>query len=224
MKPLNENGFVYYTENDIYYREYLINTISTQLRYELENINQAFNMIRCETSLLINKNFVDNEYFDEKDYIYSFGDMCLRPETTKGSYEFAKTIMNPHNAISFKPPICVWQVGKSFRNEQDKTYKNMRLKEFYQLEFQIFYSKNTKSDYPEMLYDKVKNILQKELKKELILEESDRLPKYSTKTIDVVSKDNNMELCSMSSRIDFDEDIKVFEVAIGIDRMLYNKE
>jgi glycyl-tRNA synthetase (class II) len=56
-------------------------------------------------------------------------------------------------------PIVVWQHGKSFRNEQDKTASNMRLKEFYQLEFQIIFSNTTQNDYHLLVVDIVKKIL-----------------------------------------------------------------
>jgi glycyl-tRNA synthetase (class II) len=64
-----------------------------------------------------------------------------------GSYEYAKVLLNPHNKPKYQMPLVVRQHGKSFRREQDKTLENMRLKEFYQLEFQIIYSMSTDFDY-----------------------------------------------------------------------------
>lgn len=64
---------------------------------------------------------------------------------------------------------------------------------------------------------------------------SDRLPDYSIKTIDVEvwNGDKWMEICSCSLRKDFpakpkvrgkEQDCLVLEIAIGIDRLIYNTE
>jgi len=226
MKDQNYNGFQGFFEDSIIYREYLIKSIHQKLKVRLEQINRAFSMMRCETPCLMNSAYIDSEYFKDNNYIFSIHDqpLSLRPETTIGIYKMAKLLMNPHNQISYKPPLCLWQAGKSFRNEQDKTFKHMRLKEFYQLEFELFYTKDTKADYPELLYPIVLDILEKELQSPLKFEKSERLPKYSTKTMDIVLEHNNMELCSMSNRTDFDDDnLKVFEISIGLDRLIYNR-
>lgn len=226
MKDTEYNGLIGYFEEEIFYREHLIKFISQKLKLKLEQINRAFVMMRCETPCLVNSAYIDSEYFKNSGYIFNVDNepLALRPETTAGIYKMAKYIMNPHHYISYKPPFCLWQVGKSFRNEQDKTYKHIRLKEFYQLEFEIFYTKDTKADYPKLLYPVVKDILENELYTVMKLEESDRLPRYSTKTMDIIVDDNNnMELCSMSSRTDFDDDLKVFEISIGLDRIIYIK-
>ena len=71
--------------------------------------------------------------------------LALRPETTPGSYAYAQHLLNTHSG--YKPPLCVWQAGKSFRREQDQVTKNMRLKEFWQQEFQCIYSSDTLNDW-----------------------------------------------------------------------------
>ena len=155
-------------------------------------------------------------------------ELTLRPETTMGSYEYARHILNTHNDVKQKLPVVVWQHGKSFRNEQDKVSKNMRLKEFYQLQYQIIYSANTSNDYHTLVVDIVKNILSIHFDVRTIL--SDRLPDYSEKTTDIEMVDCGMEICSISQRKDFytynpqglKEYHKVVEVAIGTDRLLYN--
>lgn len=55
------------------------------------------------------------------------------------------------------------------------------------------------------------------------MESSDRLPNYSEETIDIICKKSNMEICSMSKRIDL-KGYKVIEIAIGTDRCIYNFE
>jgi len=97
----------------------------------------------------------------------------------------------------------------------------MRLKEFYQLEFQIIYGLTTANDYSEKLFPMVRELLEKVVAKPCRIEPSDRLPSYSSQTMDIVVEDNDMEICSMSVRNDL-PGYKVLEVAIGTDRLIYN--
>lgn len=118
--------------------------------------------------------------------------------------------------------MVVYQHNKSFRKEQDKTFSNVRLKEFYQLEYQIFFSSDTKNDY----YPQILNCCLEFVKryiKDARLEKSDRLPSYSDETIDIIMNENDMEVFSISRRKDFKDNIKVIEVSTGPDRLVYNK-
>ena len=146
--------------------------------------------------------------------------LVLRPETTMGSYIYAKHLLNQHNERKVKPPLVVYQHGKSFRREQDQVQKNMRLKEFYQLEFQIIYSTTTKNDYSLTLIPAVKEAIASMIGP-CRIEDSDRLPDYAEWTKDIICEKTNMEVCSISKRKDFDGMI-VLEVAIGTDRCVFN--
>jgi glycyl-tRNA synthetase len=137
-----------------------------------------------------------------------------------GSFKYAEKLLSSYNEIKFKPPIIVWQHGKSFRKEQDQPTKFMRLKEFYQLEFQVIFSMNTSNDYSVNLYPDVLKIISSMIG-DCRIEESDRLPDYSEQTIDIVCVKSEMEVCSMSKRKDF-QGYKVIEIAIGTDRCIYN--
>jgi glycyl-tRNA synthetase len=101
---------------------------------------------------LINKSYTAED-------IYVLGDLALRPETTMGSFEYAKWLLNTHNEIKQRAPIIVFQHGKSFRREQDQSTKFMRLKEFYQLEYQIIFSPTTAADYSVSLYPNVLKVI-----------------------------------------------------------------
>ena len=171
------------------------------------------------------------EEFDEANRL------VLRPETTPSSYAYMEYPMN-HTAI--KPPMIVWQAGKSFRREQDQVTKNMRLKEFYQQEFQCFYTIDTLNDYQAAIMPKLEKMFSKELGLPARVVESDRLPAYSKLTLDVEvdNGDKWMEICSVSVRTDFtkrisfphkklgriEKDMLVLEIAIGLDRCIYNRE
>jgi glycyl-tRNA synthetase len=115
----------------------------------------------------------------------------------------------------------------------------MRLKEFYQQEFQCIYTADTLNDYHAAILEPVRKMLGEVIGLPTRIVESDRLPSYSLKTMDVEvdNGDKWMEVCSISKRTDFPEkakfqtkkglvekDLLVLEVAIGLDRVVYNFE
>lgn len=214
----NKNGLMFYNQEEIKLRRMFEDYFASSILLSLKKQNSAFSMMMVEAPLLtpielINKGYSDND-------IWSFGDVALRPETTMGSFEYAKYILSTYNEIKQKLPVIIYQHGKSFRREQDQSTKFMRLKEFYQLEFQIIFSENTANDYSVKLYPDVLKTISNMIGN-CRLEESDRLPDYSQETIDIVCDKNDMEVCSMSKRKDF-IGYKVIEIAIGTDRCIYN--
>ncbi len=215
---MNNNGLVTYTEQEIDYRDYLIKTISSQLRLELENINQAFNIVRCETSCLMSLFDLTRAYLDDERYTFSMQEeesLALRPETTKGTFSVAEEMLK-RGVI--KLPCCVWQKGKSFRKEQTSPTKHVKLKEFWQQEFQCVYGVGTKADYFSLMLSGIVDMFQFVLGTNVWMEDSDRIPGYSSRTVDIIGnlKGYSLELCSISQRHDFVYD--VVEVAIGLDR------
>ena len=191
------------------------------VRRSLLSMNQAFKLVQCEAPILTPSSEINPNY--SVDDFYMVDQLALRPETTMGSYAYARHILSGYHDPKFKPPICVWQHGKSFRREQDQPTKFMRLKEFYQLEFQILFAANTSNDYYPRLVEDVRKALA-ELLVNCKTEKSDRLPSYSDETTDVifVEPEQEMEICSISRRKDFDSKIKNIEVAIGTDRCVHN--
>jgi glycyl-tRNA synthetase len=212
------NGLMFWSEEEIKTREMVKEFFVRQLYSSLKEQNAGFNIVQVEAPLLTPREFVNKNYTNEDMWV--IGDTVLRPETTMGSYLYAKELLSGHNNVKYRAPIIVWQHGKSFRMEQDQPTKHMRLKEFYQLEFQIIFAPNTANDYSVKLYPDVLAMISKMLG-DCRLEKSDRLPDYSEETIDVVCNKTDMEVCSMSKRKDF-EGYKVIEVAIGTDRCVYN--
>lgn len=214
----NRNGLLFWTEEEIELRDYFEKQIKNSLYQNLLKQNSAFHIVKIEAPILTPKDLINPNYSAE-DY-YQVEDLVLRPETTMGSYEAAKILLSPHDGVKYKLPLIVYQHGKSFRKEQDQPTKFMRLKEFYQLEFQIIYSANTMNDYFEkLMFDLQCSLLN--MVGYCRIEKSDRLPSYSEMTMDFILDKSNMEICSMSKRKDF-EDKKVIEVAFGTDRLVYN--
>lgn len=210
---------MFWSEQEIELRDSFVRNIKLSLEYELKKVNRAFEFIRVEASQITPDEFI-NEWYTDEDVFRLWDWLTLRPETTMGSYEYAKILLNPHNKPKYQMPLVVRQHWKSFRREQDKTITNMRLKEFYQLEFQIIYSESTDQDYHSIVVNVVEDIITRMIW-DCYVVPSDRLPDYSLKTTDIQMDDNDMEVCSISLRKDYMW-ARVVEVAIGTDRLVYN--
>jgi glycyl-tRNA synthetase len=190
----------------------------------LSGKNKAWVFHQVEAPSLIPKELVSKEY--ATDDIYITQDFYLRPETTAASYAFADYIIDHQESM---PPLCIWQVAKSFRRENDQVYANVRLKEFYQQEFQCIVTVDTKMDYQE-LAEPLAGIVGKLLGLETRVVDSDRLPSYSQRTIDIEAKTPHkwLEICSISKRSDVpftwqDRELMNYEFAFGLDRCTFVK-
>ena len=214
------NGLVFWSEDEIAVRETCVTAIVRDLSRCLKTMNPAFEMVRVEAPLLTPKDLINPNYTFADMFSLGSTDLVLRPETTMGSYAAARALLNSHNERKYRMPIVVWQHGKSFRREQDQPTKHMRLKEFYQLEFQIIYAANTAMDYSTKVVPQMQTTLSK-LMGPCRVEPSDRLPDYAEWTKDIVRESNSMEVCSISMRKDYDG-AKVLEVAVGTDRCVFN--
>lgn len=218
-KVYKPNWLIVWSEQDLILREYFEKIIKSQLEFNLKKINRSFEFVKVEVSQITPDELI-NKWYTDDDVFRLWEWLTLRPETTMWSYEYAKKMLNPHNKPKYQMPLVVWQHGKSFRREQDKTLENMRLKEFYQLEFQIIYSTTTEYDYHTDVVEIIRWIINA-LVWDCYVIESDRLPDYSIKTMDIQMSDNDMEVSSISLRKDY-EWARVVEVAIWTDRLVFN--
>lgn len=226
------NGLIFWSEREINARKIVEAHLVQAVKDSLKKMNRAWEFIQVEAPILTPAEFVNKNYSAEDMFSTpGTGDqmfLIARPETTMGSYAYAKHLLNTHNETKVRMPLVVWQHGKSFRREQDQPTKFMRLKEFYQLEFQCIYGLTTAMDYTAPLIQDVQNALE-QLVGECRAIPSDRLPDYSEQTTDIEYVDKStesfsteptyMELCSISKRKDF-EGAKVLEVAVGTDRVV----
>lgn len=214
MKPIFEhNGLVAWDSEEVRTRRMVSAYFIRNICAELLSLNHGWRFAECETPVLMPQMAISAAY-NADDYYTVMDSLALRPETTYGSYEVARAML----AQKAKLPLCVYQVGQSFRREQDKSLSNMRLKSFYQLEFQCIYSVNTANDYQAAMMPKLQAIFKRLLGNCRVID-SDRLPAYSLKTIDIEHAD--MELASVSVRTDFSEQTRVLEIAIGLDRVVH---
>ncbi len=226
----NKNGFVCWSEKEVRLREIFRN-------YFVERIHDVLapscHMIMAETPTIVPHELVDVKYTNQEMFFVS-GDMVLRPELTPGLYHFMTRLFNDMTS-GVKPPICVWQAGEVFRKEQDLPTKYVKLKEFYQVEFQCAYI-NELSDYHNKLLQPVANMICDMVCLPTRIVRNDP-PKYSRSRIhvEVDIGDTMLKLASMNLRTDFptnfrytnskgkllEKKLVVAEVVIGLDRCLY---
>ncbi len=230
------NGLVFWNSKEIRFRRFLQEHFSKEIQDMLIKENKGWSFFDIEAPQLIPTSLINPNYTDQDIWIQKqmndLIELVLRPETTPSSYIYATEYILKHNITL--PPMVVEQTGKSFRREQDQVSKNMRLKEFYQQEFQCIFAADTLNDYQEKLLEPLRAMFEKILNRPARIVESDRLPSYSLRTMDVEidNGDKWMEICSISKRTDFPVKVKfgnkepkamlVLEIAIGLDRCVYN--
>lgn len=233
------NGLIFWSEREIRLRDQMKRNFACGMRDILLGTNPSWAMVEVEPPLLTPRSLLNPNYTNDDIWVQDSFDneieLALRPETTPGSYAYAQHLI--HHGMQ-KPPFCVWTAGKSFRREQDQVSKNMRLKEFYQQEFQCIYAADSFNDYHTSILEPVKKMIGDEIFMEARVIPSDRLPSYSqiTSDVEVNNGDKWMEICSISRRTDFpskyrfqsksewkEKDLLVLEVAIGLDRCVYNR-
>lgn len=219
-------GLRFWSEAEICKRDAFVESAALAVRDALRELNPAWQMQRVEGPCLAPSNQVSSAYSDDDVFVTNHNCMGsplrLRAETTATSYTWARHLMQNHKWA--KPPICVWQVGKSFRRETNDgaSASKLRYNEFYQLEFQCIYRADTKADYRLAVINKIEPLIRRSTGLESRLAASDRLPSYSQSTLDieVLSGQQWREIASCSIRNDFAENVLVCEIAIGLDRVL----
>ena len=157
-------------------------------------------------------------------------ELALRPETTPATYAWMREELK---AARRRPPYCCWQLNKSFRRERDQPARHMRLKEFWQQEFQFAYAADTKDDYQAFSLEVVRSAIEAATRCPTRIVVADRLPAYSARTFDIEcwNSEKWMEICSISKRVDFPDrwrakadrevPLLVLEVATSPDRQMY---
>lgn len=232
------NGLVTWDERQIMIREQAVARLSTLIQSELRGINSQWQFHRIDAPQLAQRSTLSAQYTNDDIWVLDAKladeEGALRPETTPSSYAWLVKQLESHNGV--KPPVCVWQYGKSFRQEIDQPTKFVRLKEFYQMEFQCVIAEDTQVDYHD--HPTFLNAIAFEINKitgrRARIVPSDRLPAYSKRTedIEVFYAGRWMEVASISLRTDFPAEYKytfkneqkskkllTFELAFGMDRI-----
>jgi glycyl-tRNA synthetase len=239
-------GLRFWTEREILLRDQAVQTLHQAISGALLAMNQGWAFHRVEGPLLTPRKFISEAYTEDDIFLLQAklgeDEAAMRAETTASSYLYAEHILK---TTRFKLPLCVWQVGKSFRREtQDGArWGTLRLNEFYQAEWQCVYAEGTMADYRAAVEPAVGEAIRKITgTPEYRIVASDRLPAYSRETRDVEvpfgqswksdAQDVGAvttwkEMCSISTRTDFpqpsDPNQKrrvVLEIAVGLDRLV----
>ena len=205
-----------WNEVEIVRRENLIREIPAILLNSWTTLNPAVKMERCETPMLTPAEKLESHINTGFELIGTTHDTLkyLRPETTAGTYEAFSVRFPDEKCLSKRLPYCMWQVGCSFRYEKNADTMRatkLRLAQFYQMEFQLFASANSKAPYLETALETLVKYYGGEIKV------ADELPHYSQKTLDWFIDD--LEVAGCSVRMDWKHGM-VFEVAIGLDRLV----
>lgn len=228
------NALPFYDAEDVLTRRYVTDFIAARMERILKKQNRAWQMVQIEAPSLIPRDLVSANYTEADMWVQQVlsteKQLVLKPETTPASYLYLEHLLKSSQAM---PPVCVWQLSKSFRREQDQPTKHCRYKEFYQQEFQCLYSADTMNDYQESCILDIAQMFQDLIALPTRIVVSDRLPEYSLKTLDVEvwNDDKWMEIASISLRKDFTYEPQfkqkrvkclVLEVATSPDRITYN--
>lgn len=241
LNLFNVNSLVHWEEREINMRDHMVRFFSEEVRTFLRAVNPAWDVRRVEAPALTPRALISDAYTNadiwaQEQLTETEAPLVLRPETTPSTYVYMQHILGNHSRTRL--PLCVWQAGRSYRREQEQPTKHMRLKEFWQLEFQCAYTADSGNDYHAAALEPVRRMIAALIPLPTRIVPSDRLPAYSQTTVDVEvdNGDKWMEVCSISRRTDFPEryrtqpkkgpaveqDILVLEIAIGLDRCVYN--
>lgn len=208
MKTLYDiNSLIIWEEKDLRIRKFIEETLKEEIKNILLSQNPAWKFYQIEAPCLLPRDLVNPNYTNDDIWVQEKKnddtvELVLKPETTPSSYVYAQHLLNTNRCL---PPLVVWQTSKSFRREQDQVLKNMRLKEFYQQEFQCIYSADTLNDYQENVLESIRKVLEDIIAMPTRIVESDRLPSYSLRTMDIEvwNEDKWMEICSISRELIF---------------------
>jgi hypothetical protein len=213
MRQLFSNATVMWDEREIIEREALVRQCVAIVSDEWTGMNPAVRFRRVETPTLT----PDSELAGHVAEGFPMLDTkrgVLRPETTAGCIAAFHSIFPMANQRAKHLPYCVWQFGKSYRDEgrpDTMRASKLRLVEFHQLEFELFARVDTKADY----VGRAVNRLVERFGGEAVI--PDELPHYSRRTVDWEM--DGLEVAGCSERTDWTEGV-IFEVSIGIDRLV----
>lgn len=223
-------GFVFYDEADLIARKQVVETFSYSMRSTLQDVNRAVRFVQVETPCLTPREalrgHVDTgfELVRTHDSRHGGEGMILRPETTFGTYAAMRTMYPMEPQMKKALPLVLWQYGKSFRDEQARPMAELRFREFYQLEFQLFYSPDSGADYASACNKAVASALYHlthDAGSILSIRPvpAAELAHYSEATFDHYLVDT--EVAAISLRKDFGPSAKVVEVSVGLDRVAW---
>jgi hypothetical protein len=215
MKKLYSNATVMWSEQEIIRREALINQIYQVLYATWRDMNRAVQFYRVETPIITPAEFLKG-HTDEGFPMLQCERGYLRPEIAGGCFQAFFEMFPNEGQRKKNLPVVIWQAGKSFREETNPDTmraSKLRLVEFWQLEFELICSVDSKAEYMSAGIEAIWNYFNQTGD----VKASDELPHYSIKTLDWHIDD--LEVAGCSVRKDLDGYL-VHEISIGLDRLL----
>lgn len=219
-------------QNELRLRRRMADAIVETVETTARELNRAwtFEEVEAPTMMPVDEMsaaYTSDDIFLLRDAPGGTRDWAMRAETTFGSYAAAVRILR---TTSVKPPLCVWQMGTSYRRETNDgaSVSRLRLNAFVQLELQLILREDTVQDVAEPIRDALVPLVQRLTGLETRRVASDRLPSYATETVDIeclLPNGDWREVASTSRRTDFPtppefKPLKVVEIAFGMDRMV----
>ena len=229
MNPASDlgwpQGFVVYREADLKARQLVVGVFTHYLSGALTSLNRAVRFLQIETPMLTPRPLLAGHEATGFDLVragfakHGHADMLLRPETTAGTYAAFRAIWPMEPERKKQMPIVLWQFGKSFRDEQARPMAELRFREFYQLEYQLFFSPETKADYFGACVTATVEATSRLCGGGSVRPVSvfgAELAHYAESTTDIMV--GEIEVAAISLRKDF-EGARVVEVSVGLDRL-----
>jgi glycyl-tRNA synthetase len=181
---VDKAGLRWWSEEELDQREYYFKRINTVIQQALLHMNRAWSFHRIESPMLVPTSMVSDAYTTDDVFFTQDHPYAMRPETTAGSYKAMDKIIRN---TKVKPPMCVYQMGKSFRVEKadGASASKLRYNEFTQAEWQCLYSNTTQADYKTWVLRLLEIEVESWFKYEVRIVDSDRLPSYSIDTKDL---------------------------------------
>ncbi len=184
----------FWSEEELAFRDLCQTTILAAVKGPLVDLNRAWAFNRMEGPMLTPRSFLSPEY-DERD--------LWMTRTQIGGDE-----------IALRPETRSGQ---------------LRYYEFTQMEMQCLYRADSEADYRGAVLPSLANAIGFLTRADVRIVPSDRLPSYAESTMDVEVQYREgaprepewREMCSVSIRKDFDEEVRVLEVAVGLDRLVH---
>ncbi len=236
------NSLVHWEEREIHLRDHMIDFFSQEVGRLLKSVNPAWDVRRVEAPTLMPRSLVSSAYSNTDIWVQeqlSAGDagLVLRPETTPSTYAYMQHILGNHSKIRL--PLCVWQAGRSYRREQEQPTKHMRLKEFWQLEFQCAFTADSGNDYHAACLEPVRRMIASLIHLPTRVVPSDpaaglfrgddgyrsrQWRQVGWRSARSHAAKTFRSATGRSRRMErpVDHDVLVLEIAIGLDRCVYN--
>lgn len=214
MKILWGNSRLMWNEQDLIERDALVQQCVGLVRATWSAMNPAIKFARVETPIMTPSEKLQDHIRAGFPLVFSTDGLVLRPETTAGCVDAFHSLYPQESQRRKVLPFCVWQFGKSFRDESNADTMRatrLRLREFHQLEFELFASGSTKADYLTIALGALTERF------DGVVTVPRERPHYSQRTLDW--EINGVEVAGCSERTDWEEGV-IYEVSIGIERLL----